>query len=97
MISVIEIGLSWEQELIWLTFGLGMTLALFQTPGTIPDIREVLNILVTMGTNISAYIFQNQQGRSSGPHAVRFCFRRKSYTLSNDTQGLSVSLGIDSM
>ena len=96
MISVIEIGLSWEQELIWLTFGLGMTLALFQTLGTIPDIRE-LNILVTMGANISAYIFQNQQGRSSGPHAVRFCLRRKLYTLSNDTQGISVSLGIDSM
>jgi hypothetical protein len=47
MISVNEIGLSWEQELIEFSLiGLGITSALFQTFGIFPLFREVLNILV---------------------------------------------------
>jgi hypothetical protein len=96
MISVNEIGLSWEHELIEFSFGLGITSARFQTFGILPLFREVLNILVITGVNISAYVFQNQYGISSGPDVVRFNFRKKSCTISNESEGILVSLGIDS-
>ena len=96
MISVNEIGLSWEHELIEFSFGLGITSALFQTFGIFPLFREVLIILVITGVNITAYVFQNQYGMSSGPDVVRFNFRKKLCTMSNESEGILVSLGIDS-
>jgi hypothetical protein len=95
MISVNEIGLSWEHELIEFSFGLGIT-ALFQTFGIFPLFREVLNILVITGVNITAYVFQNQYGMLSGRDVVRFNFRKKLCTMSNESEVILVSLGIDS-
>ena len=82
MISVNEIRLSCEQELIKFSFGQGMTSALFQTFGIFSLFREVLNILIMTGASISAYVFQNQYGMSSGSDVVRFSFRMKLYTMS---------------
>ena len=96
MVSVNEIGLSWEHELIESSFELGITSALFQTFGIFPLFREVLNILVITGVNITAYVFQNQYGMSSGHDVVRFNFRKKLCTMSNESEGILVPLRIDS-
>ena len=77
MISVNEIGLNWEHELIAFSFGIGTTFALFHTSGTFPTFRDTLNISVMAGANSAAYLFQNQYGKSSGPDDERFCFLKK--------------------
>ncbi len=77
MMSVSDIGLSSELELITFSFGIGTIFALFHTSGTFPTFRDTLNISVIAGANSAAYVFQNQYGRSSGPDDERFCFLRK--------------------
>jgi hypothetical protein len=72
MMSVSEIGLSSELELITFSFGIGTIFALFHTSGTFPTFREIIT-----GANSAANVFQNQCGRSSGPDDERFCFLRK--------------------
>jgi hypothetical protein len=72
MMSVSEIGLSSELELITFSFGIGTIFALFHTSGTFPTFREII-----AGAISAAYVFQNQCGRSSGPDDERFCFLRK--------------------
>jgi hypothetical protein len=93
MISVNEIGLSWEHELIEFSFGLGITSALFLTFGIFPLFREVLSILDIIGVNITAHVFQNQYGMSSGPDVVRFNFRKNYAPRPMKTRGFWCPLG----
>ncbi len=51
MMSVSDIGLSSELELITFSFGIGTIFALFHTSGTFPTFRDTLNISVIAGAN----------------------------------------------
>ena len=58
--SVSEIGLSSELELITFSFGIGTIFALFDTSGTFPTFRDTLNIFVIVGANSAAYVFHKK-------------------------------------
>ncbi len=56
MMSVSDIGLSSELELITFSFGIGTIFALFHTSGTFPTFRDTLNISVIAGANSAGYM-----------------------------------------
>ena len=72
IISVREIGLNWLQFSEVASLGTGIRSVLFQTMGTLPLLKEELNIFVMVGASSSPNSFQNQYGKSSGPDDVQF-------------------------
>ena len=54
------------------SLGTGIRSALFQTVGTLPLLKEELNIFVMVGASSTPNSFQNQYGKSSGPDDVHF-------------------------